>query len=746
MIYTSHQFPSAESKRKFPDPCLEEVIEISSSESEQEDDPWCRNYKKYQKKFKSENFKKEEPDQDFQSKIVNVTNEDFKSIPKSPVIHHDSYSFFRCLLCLHETEDELNFENHLRLHLNNRRILAENSPSESNNTQIAENLMGELHHMKRYYSVQVPKDQKKVLFEAESSESTNKVGYEEIASTKIDGSTEKCLCFLNNALPQEFYENFPSDVDETSKVPMATESMEKARISENSIKNAPVLDEVMFSSQCDGPLREPTEDLLEEVADENVQAVDLPKNCSTLTSDVQLETLKPATTETEHIGKNYIDYQLESMFSTVATEKVQILDVETIPTKTQKSDEKAEDANVAKRVPPLRIVSNDKFKTASIKRSSFSESSIRYKWKKSKDLKKSKHSQKASEKDKKPKGLKKNKKPEETKKTSHDKSPKSSKQSKDLSKSQKSKPKQASSKKKSSKKSLSSPSNEELPSATIASSVAEVANVQPDKPIDAIPTPKTKLPLSTQKVLKSWVDGQMQPLKQPSRKEANYETTKFCDELIRAEKSCLINEGTSTSKSPTTVPESRKTTKLSPKKLVSTGELNCWMSSKVSSTRHNTKSAEMYSKMLEKKSLLDFYKCMDSDCSFTTSDVIAFFNHFSGHLKSNEKSYQSGLGHCPYCPFVVKETTIEPAKKMAHHIRDFHQNDIYQCSKCFYRSRDPDTVVEHFNMHHTSAKKLIFKCPKIKKSAEKEKMFLDYSFQRIKNKKSQIKPITCSSE
>lgn len=161
-------------------------------------------------------------------------------------------------------------------------------------------------------------------------------------------------------------------------------------------------------------------------------------------------------------------------------------------------------------------------------------------------------------------------------------------------------------------------------------------------------------------------------------------------------------------------------------------ELMPWMDKKY--LRQNQKYKICYLKMLNKNSLIALYKCMCLQCSFTTNDVELFLNHLGQH-KTTAPYKEDFIFYCPYCNFKSKDT-----RPLAHHIHDIHSKDVFQCSNCFYRSREKETCYLHTRKSHKDQKCKIFQCEKTEMS-QREKLILS---ERLKRKRSSfVAPIRC---
>lgn len=180
-----------------------------------------------------------------------------------------------------------------------------------------------------------------------------------------------------------------------------------------------------------------------------------------------------------------------------------------------------------------------------------------------------------------------------------------------------------------------------------------------------------------------------------------------------------------------------KTKTTSEAKMISSAQLMNWISENL--VRKNRKTENCYKKMLQKESLAALYKCMDGNCSFATNKGEFFFNHLLRH--EYKKSSETLFLFCSYCTYVAKFP-----KDLAHHVTDAHSPDIFQCSHCFFRSRDQESCLQHILKAHERMAINIFECryelPKEKKEIRQREAIKRLNSKRDKN----VKPIKCDSE
>lgn len=109
-----------------------------------------------------------------------------------------------------------------------------------------------------------------------------------------------------------------------------------------------------------------------------------------------------------------------------------------------------------------------------------------------------------------------------------------------------------------------------------------------------------------------------------------------------------------------------------------------------------SKRPEDVEKMLRRISLCSLYKCMGTNCIFTTEDAAAMLVHLKNHEKlAEEEIAMTGKAgdtdswlECPYCDEISASCAL-----LVDHINSVHSNSIYQCNRCFYRS------VARFNLY-----------------------------------------------
>lgn len=108
-----------------------------------------------------------------------------------------------------------------------------------------------------------------------------------------------------------------------------------------------------------------------------------------------------------------------------------------------------------------------------------------------------------------------------------------------------------------------------------------------------------------------------------------------------------------------------------------------------------TKSPIDIEKLTTEASLAALFKCMATNCNFTSNDSKLMQKHLSGHQSTNQ--LKVGSLECCYCEF----DAISP-QSLVDHIQNEHSTSIYQCAYCFYRSADKGNVISHVEHYHSN--------------------------------------------
>lgn len=115
----------------------------------------------------------------------------------------------------------------------------------------------------------------------------------------------------------------------------------------------------------------------------------------------------------------------------------------------------------------------------------------------------------------------------------------------------------------------------------------------------------------------------------------------------------------------------------------------------------NTKSNHAEAKLKRECSLLALFKCMATDCIFTTSDKGKMVQHLRNHEENAEDSFNEQIVddnswfECCYC-----EEISGSVGELVEHIIQEHSSSNFQCQQCFYRSVDSRNVISHMEKYH----------------------------------------------
>ncbi|XP_064461356.1 uncharacterized protein LOC135371216 isoform X2 [Ornithodoros turicata] len=113
-----------------------------------------------------------------------------------------------------------------------------------------------------------------------------------------------------------------------------------------------------------------------------------------------------------------------------------------------------------------------------------------------------------------------------------------------------------------------------------------------------------------------------------------------------------------------------------------------------------SKGLQTFATQIEPKNVVHFFKCMESSCDFTTDDSDLFLIHLSAHW---ENSFV-----CIYC----REAIGTDVQLVQHMITD-HNDRIFQCAFCFYRSRAKPHLVVHSMCVHKNDTVCGYLCKKV---------------------------------
>lgn len=100
-------------------------------------------------------------------------------------------------------------------------------------------------------------------------------------------------------------------------------------------------------------------------------------------------------------------------------------------------------------------------------------------------------------------------------------------------------------------------------------------------------------------------------------------------------------------------------------------------SAPVSISSSHIKSNKAYMTMLNPEKLLNVYKCMAFDCTFTTNSGVLLEQHFNVCDKKSQNEHLT----CPYCIIAFNNT-----QELMTHYEQKHIYCNFQCCYCFYRA------------------------------------------------------------
>lgn len=148
----------------------------------------------------------------------------------------------------------------------------------------------------------------------------------------------------------------------------------------------------------------------------------------------------------------------------------------------------------------------------------------------------------------------------------------------------------------------------------------------------------------------------------------------------------------------------------------------------------NLKSQKGTKKMLRDICLYALYKCMDINCTFSSSNAEDMKTHLENHkfTETDKSSNITRYLECAYCDEIA-----DSSSSLVKHILDEHQSSIFQCPYCFYRSCAAYNVVVHLNQLHRTEKKKVLICNGQTKLYTTEKAFIE------KSRRENIRPISC---
>lgn len=146
--------------------------------------------------------------------------------------------------------------------------------------------------------------------------------------------------------------------------------------------------------------------------------------------------------------------------------------------------------------------------------------------------------------------------------------------------------------------------------------------------------------------------------------------------------------------------------------------------------------------------LYALYKCMAENCIFSTNDDGKFLEHMEEHEKlvgvlisratvdpeSLSRRKKAGWLECAYCSHIAETSTF-----IVEHIKQEHACSPFQCSLCFYRTKEISNMQEHFVKYHSLDEDIsILVCRSQQKATQIEIM------EMMKHRKKYLPPLVCS--
>lgn len=126
------------------------------------------------------------------------------------------------------------------------------------------------------------------------------------------------------------------------------------------------------------------------------------------------------------------------------------------------------------------------------------------------------------------------------------------------------------------------------------------------------------------------------------------------------------------------------------------------------------------------------FKCMHAQCRFSTNSKEDMEMHMNHHLalihvlqSADEKldrtirDEQIKFRDCSYCDFHGHSN-----KEILDHVLAEHEQCIFQCAYCFYRSIEVDNIALHFDAHHAKEERQIYLCGKVREFREQDREVL----------------------
>ncbi|XP_053960675.1 uncharacterized protein LOC128864930 isoform X2 [Anastrepha ludens] len=100
------------------------------------------------------------------------------------------------------------------------------------------------------------------------------------------------------------------------------------------------------------------------------------------------------------------------------------------------------------------------------------------------------------------------------------------------------------------------------------------------------------------------------------------------------------------------------------------------------------------------------FKCMATDCLYSTDASSEILEHLSEHCRSEQPP--EGYLECAYCQ--LNPEVCNTPEMLIEHIQKSHHRSQFQCSVCCYRASSASHVLMHARSSHPDQQELIYKC------------------------------------
>lgn len=133
------------------------------------------------------------------------------------------------------------------------------------------------------------------------------------------------------------------------------------------------------------------------------------------------------------------------------------------------------------------------------------------------------------------------------------------------------------------------------------------------------------------------------------------------------------------------------------------------------------------------------FKCMHAQCVFSTNSKEDMEMHMNHHLAlievlSNEngsidkamRAEQIKFRDCSYCDFSGHSN-----KEILDHVLAEHEQCIFQCAYCFYRSIEVDNITLHYDAHHSKEERQIYLCGDVREFREQDREMLQEDVEKV---------------